>query len=483
MGQSVDSTYFAELYTKRFLGLGMELRARPSQGTTFEGNFFTVRDAEQDGWGWKTRGKLTSDDVAPGVRGVLTWLNFSDLEFFQAYERDFTLSSMRTIRSDGFLTYTRDPVALNLRLDREEALFSDTSVISERRPVLEARLRPTPILGQTFFIEAEGQAGFLHIDRGPNQPVGTYSRFDLYPRVSVPLSLFPWLSMQANAGFRLTSYGKSISSTGTELVDETYTRSNTQFGFEVTGPSFSRIFEKGLGPFVRLKHIIEPRFDYEYSSEPSDLQKTPVFDQIDSLLPVHSLRYALVQRLLAKQEKGSATEIASLEISQTHYFRSPYASGSAPPGINPEKSPLDLALRVNATQKLNFDARVSYTGSASQITSASVSAALNFGETQALLSLFDSKPVGAPQSSAQVRLLGGTPIIPKKLRLDVQGAYDLSETKLLELRTLLTYQASCFKVLLEFRNLRVGEEYTRDFRVGITLKNIGSFLDFPVSLP
>ncbi|MCG3192610.1 MAG: LPS-assembly protein LptD [Thermoanaerobaculia bacterium] len=485
IGRSVDTTFFAELYTKRFLGLGTEVRARPSQGTTVEANYFAVRDEEQDGgWGYKTRGRITADDLAPGLRGVVTWLNFSDLEFFQEYERDFALSSMRSIKSEGFLTYTRDPVALNFRLDREEALYEGRpSVISERRPVLEARLRPTPLLGQTFFVEAEGQAGILRVDRGPNQPVGSYERFDIFPRVSIPLSFVPWLAMQIDGGYRLTSYGKSLSSDGSQLVDEPYTRSNATAGVHVAGPSFSRIFEDSLGPYVKLKHIIEPRFDYEYSSEPNDIEKTPVFDQVDSVVPVHSLKYALVQRLLAKQKQGSSTEIASLEISQTHYFRSPYGSSTPPPGIDPEKSPIDFSLRVNATQKLNVDGRVSYTSSASQVTAASLSAGMNLGETQANISLFHNRPVGAPEASTQIRLLGGAQVIPRKLRLDIQGAYDLSQTKLLELRTLVTYQASCFKILFEFRDLRMGTTTSRDFRVGLNLKNIGSFLDFPVSLP
>ena len=50
-------------------------------------------------------------------------------------------------------------------------------------------------------------------------------------------------------------------------------------------------------------------------------------------------------------------------------------------------------------------------------------------------------------------------------------------------RGLLTFEASCFKILAEYRDLRIGTTPSRDVRLGISLKNIGSFLDVPISLP
>ena len=54
---------------------------------------------------------------------------------------------------------------------------------------------------------------------------------------------------------------------------------------------------------------------------------------------------------------------------------------------------------------------------------------------------------------------------------------------MLESRSLLTLQASCFRILVEYRDLRTGTTPSRDFRVALTLKNVGSFLDFTGSLP
>ena len=493
LGRSADATFSSETYTNGTFGLGMELRARPSKGTTFEGTYFTVNDQDLGGWGWKTRGKIVSDDLAPGLRGVVSWLDFSSLDFFQSYERDFALSATRSIKSEAFLTYGADPVSLNLRLDQEKTLFGSSEVVTERAPVVEARLRPTPLLGQSLFVEATAQAGQLHLDRGPGQPSGTYGRFDLFPKVSAPLSPIPWLSIQANAGGRITWWGSSIASDPSTLAqtltDASYVRKLGTVGIELTGPSFARIFEAKVGPYTKFKHVLEPRFDYDYMTSPDDLARAPLFDEIDTVSPAHTLRYALVQRLLAKGKEGGSREIASFEISRIHYFHLPPLGSSGYLPDADQNSPVDATLRVNATSALNLDARTTWDLKRSVVTSASLSANLNLKDRSLSVSYFESRPAtcipspDVPCTSAQVRISGGLPILPKRLRLDLQANYDVSLSKLQELRTLLTIEASCFKVLLEYRDLRLYGTPSRDFRVGLNLKNIGSFLDFPVSLP
>ena len=91
------------------------------------------------------------------------------------------------------------------------------------------------------------------------------------------------------------------------------------------GPSFSRIFDVKIGPWEKLKHIIEPRVDYTYVSDVSDPARIPAFDTIDTTLGQNQIRYAIVNRLLAKTggTTGSAEEIASLEIAQTYAFTLP----------------------------------------------------------------------------------------------------------------------------------------------------------------
>jgi hypothetical protein len=490
ISRSADATFSGDLYTKKYYGLGAEIRARPSEGTRFEGTYYTIQDPTVDAWRWQTEGTLVSDDLAPKVRGVATWINFSDPTFFQDFNRNFSLASTRSLKSEAFLTWSPDPVSVNLRVSREEALgYGSGSIVSERLPTIEASLRPTPFFGQAVFVEASAQGGVLRTDRGEGLPSGTYDRFDLFPKVNVPLSLFPWLSLEGTVGGRITTYGKSLSADGTSLTDDRYNREALSTTVALTGPSFSRLFEGNLGPFTKFKHVIEPRVTWDTLAGRDDFAATPLFDEIDSLVPTNVIRYSLLQHLLAKGEQGGSREIASFEVARQYFVRLPgegTASGPLPDAQR--SSPWDFILRVNATSALNLDVRTTWDSHADQVTSASVTAVLSRAERSLSLSLFDSHPVivpaeSDPGASAQLRVSGGMPILPKRLRFDVEANYDLSKGKMLESRTLLTLQAACFKILAEYRDLRTGDVPSRDFRVALTLKNVGSFLDFTGSLP
>lgn len=472
LGRSADATVTTDLYTKEFFGLGTELRWKPSAGTTFGGTYYTVIDPERR-WQWKTSGSLSADDLAPRTRLVVNWAEYSDISFFQTYDRDFALTSARSVGQKAFLTRSEGPFSFNLRLERETALYGSSEVVLERKPVLEARLRPTGLLGNSVFVEAQGSGGFLRSIRPPGQPAGDYARFDLFPKVSAPLSPLPWLSINAEAGYRVTSYGASVAPDGRTLDGETYTRTTALAGLEVVGPTFARVFDVNLGKFRKLKHVVEPRVDYAYQTDPGDLERTPVFDEVDTILPSHSLRYALVQRLLGKEGSGVSREIASLEVSRLHYLELPV-------GVPESRrdSPLDAVLRVNAGPSLNFDARAAWDLEAGVVTSTSLSASLGSPTRSLRLSLYDSRPVGTTNPSTQLRFGGGTPVLPNRLRFDVEANYDVAKGKMLEWRSLLTWEASCFKILAEYRDLRIGAIPTRDYRIGLNLKNIGSFLDF-----
>ena len=493
ISRSADLTVSTDLYTQNWFGVGAELRAQPSVGTRIGGIGYTVRDPESGDWKWKSFGTVVSDDLGRNLRGVANWIWFSDLDFFQGWERDFSLASTRNTKSEAFLTWNPDPLSANLRVSREEALFGDQTVVTQRQPSVEAALRPTAVLGQLVYLEALGSASLLRADRGALQPSGTYGRFDVFPKVSVPLALAPWLSVQGTGGARLTSYGQSVNASGTALVDEDYNRLYGTGRVELTGPSFSRVFDVAWGPFTKLKHVLEPRFDYEYDSNITDAGRTPVFDEVDVVAGLHALRYALVQRLLAKGKQGSAREIASLEISRTHAFRLPGEGSEAGPSpYQARGGPLDATLRVNVATGLSFDARASWDLSYGQMTSASLSANLASGESSLAMSLFSSNPVVPPPppgfevpsaSSSQIRVYGGVPILKRRLRLDVQLNYDLTQGRMLESRSLLTLEHACFKVLVEYRDLRIGTVPSRDYRVALTLRNVGSFLDFTGGLP
>jgi LPS-assembly protein len=492
ISRSADATFVSDLYTKGWYGVGTELRVRPTLGTRAGGLYYTVWDPDLKTWEWKTAGTIVSDDLGPRVRGLFNWLQYSDLNFWQGYENTFDLASIRTVGSNGFVTWNPDPFSFNLRGGSETTLLGTQSVVLNREPVLEASLRSVPVLSESAYVDATGQAGLLSADRGPVQPSGTYGRFDLFPHVAVPIPVAPWLSAQASGGARLTSYGKSQNRAGTALLPEAYNRFYGVAEMELTGPSFSRTFDVSWGDITKVKHVIEPRFNYTFQSDPGDLWKTPLFDEIDAVTSTNAVTYALVQRLLAKGAQGSAREVASLEVGSTYYFTLPgTGTNFGPSPLASHVGTLDTTLRVVAGTGLNLDARASWDLKASQLVSSSLTTNWTYRDSAVALSLFYSNPVTLPPppgvalpstSSSQIRFFGGTPVIPRLIRFDLAANYDLTNGKMLESRALLTFQGSCYKVLFEYRDIRVGTTPSRDYRLALSLKNIGSFLDLRGSL-
>jgi len=197
----------------------------------------------------------------------------------------------------------------------------------------------------------------------------------------------------------------------------------------------------------------------------------------------NQIRYAIVNRLLARsaQAKGSAEEIASLEIAQTYAFEFPQTLVPIPPEVEQRKTgPFEGILRIARPGLFHVDGRLAYDPYANQLTAATVTAGANWGPTYANFSWFGSRPVpttpGQFFNSDQLRFSGGMDL-GKYFRLDASLAYDATSNLWQEDRALLTYKGSCYTVFLEIRQLRLPPAPRNDYRLVVNLKDIGTLLD------
>jgi hypothetical protein len=236
-----------------------------------------------------------------------------------------------------------------------------------------------------------------------------------------------------------------------------------------------------------LKHVIEPRVDYTYVSNVNDPARIPAFDTIDTTLGMNQVRYAIVNRLLAKSATGpagSAEEIASLEIAQTYNFTLPqtiFTPGTiTDPTLLRQSGPIQAILRVAQGSLLHADATVNFDPYSSQITSTTLTAGANWGPNYAALSWFGTRPVTEigqiVANSDQIRFTGGMDL-SKVFRLDASVNYDADQKLLQEGRFLVTYKGSCYTVFLEYRDLDLPPSPRRDVRLVVNLKDIGTLLD------
>ncbi len=483
LGDSYDATLLADIYGEDFLGVGAQVRYQPTNGTggTFEG--YAIDDPVVDDTRWKATLSHTTTDLPKGLRGVVRIIQISDFDFFRDFERNFNQISQRRLNSAAYLTGNWGSHSFNFVLDELETLIRANVTQTQRQlPEVEYFLRPTKLFGLPVYLDLASSAHYFQAER-TNVPKVTYGRVDLAPRVTVPLSYWPWLSAKVSAGGRATYYEDSLNEARNALTGEALTRTYPFGDLSIIGPSFSRIFDKEIGPFGKFKHIIEPRISYEFVGEPSDQNLVPIFDSIDNVRKQSIVTYALVNRLLAKpadEQSGlGAREIMSFELSQSISLNDdqPFQLSSDATQKS-QHSRIGMRFRFTPALRTNFEARATYSTLFGEIDTGSISGSTAFKRHSLGLTWFTRKNAELDRTTShQARVFTQFEIVPNRLRFGSQVNYDFVTRELQAHRHQLQYFSQCYSLLFEFRQLTTQSFEDREVRLAISLKNIGTFLD------
>ncbi len=315
-GRSYDSTLYLDLWSKEYYGLGAEFRYRPTHETEGVLRAYSIWDPEIDDQRWKVLWDHETKDLPWGLRGVLHYEDYSDFQFFRDFERQLDDKSKNSVYASGFVSGSWGNHSFNLLFDQRRNFKNEREVELRQLPELQYRLRSQQLGGLPFYLSLDTSAHYLSVDRSVTYS-GEYSRVHLEPSLKVPLSSLPWLSASVTVGQRYTWYGDSITTINgpTEFTGDSLDRSIPFANAEIIGPSLSRVFEGGMGSFAKVKHIIEPRFDYRYADSFDDAELVPSFDEIDAGFDGHEGRVALINRLLGKprSQGDAAGEVATDE--------------------------------------------------------------------------------------------------------------------------------------------------------------------------
>ena len=501
LGRSYDTTVYLDGYGEGFVGVGDELRYRPTEGTSgrFEG--YVIEDEERGETRWRAELEHESVDLPWGVRGVIDWTEYSDFDFFRDFERDFDRNSRRFEESRAFLSGNWGAHLVNLQVTDRET-FTTRRINNDRQlPALEYRLRSTPIwttpLWETpLYLTVDSSASYLSADRSETYDA-EYGRFDLFPQVSFPVEPAPWLSLSLNAGYRATWYGDSLETdravvreTGDSFSGSSLTRTIPTFGAQVIGPSFSRIFETAVGPFSRFKHVIEPRVVYTFVDEFDDAAEVPRFDSVDSAFSGNTVRVSLINRLKAKpadeEAAGGAREVLSFELSQLFSLssdefleRGPARLGDPDaPFLESTSGPIDATLRFSPSDTTLLRADWRYSTLFDRLTESSISGSTRLGRHDFGLRLTTRfRPQDGDTTRNQVRFSAGVVPLPGRLALRAAIDYDIEASQLQEQRYFVDWTSQCYGIRFELRDFEVGQIRDTDYRIAFSLKNVGTFLD------
>ena len=485
LGQSMDFTLRGDFYSEGAVRAGGIFRYVPSTeaGGRFEG--YLVQDPDRQKVEWKYQYAHTQEELPGGFRAVIDVRDFSNLDFFKTFERDFAIRTLSSIYSSGYLTKNRPGYSLNIRADRREHLTEafQRSVVFEQLPTFQYTIYPTRIASTPIYYNLESSAAQLRRkERLQSEATSSeWLRGDLFPTLSMQIKTPPWLSVKPQLSLRETYYTSSIEEDTRLIVDEPLSRFYGQGQVEFVGPSFSRIYNRSLGDFSRFKHVLEPRARYLYTSEVEKQRQVIQFDTVDSpFLPLvgQSIEYSLTNRVLAKQSAAgsSAREIMSITLRQTVSLEEPFRTTLA--GGEEFFTPLSLSVRVNPYQSITFDSTASFGNESKRLDQLNMSANL-LGKNRYLnftwfATFLQPDQVGV--DSSQFRIGLGSPIWRERLRGDIHINYDAQREEFLERRYALNFTASCFGIAVErreFLSAGFGTDLTADHTITLDLKNVG----------
>ncbi len=483
LGESYDATFYADIYGEDFLGLGTEFRYQPTAGTggRFEG--YAIDDPEVDDTRWKATLTHSSNDLPGGMRGVVRVIQVSDFDFFRDFERNFSQIAQRRLNSSAYASGNWGSHSFNFVLDELETLIrNDVTQTQRQLPEIEYFLRPTKIFGLPIYLDVAASAHYFSAERTDVEKI-SYGRVDVAPKITVPLSYWPWLSVKVSAGGRATYYEDSVDQASGSLSGDSLSRVFPFGDVSIIGPSFSRIFDKKIGSFGKFKHIVEPRVTYDFVGDPNDQELVPIFDSIDNVRKQSIVTYSLTNRILAKPADETsglgAREILSFELSRAFSLNDDQPFESSRDGsMTSRHSRIGARLRFSPALRTNFEARATYSPLFGEIDTASLSGSTNFKKHTLGLTWFTRKDAERDDTTShQGRVFAGFELVPNRLRLSSQVNYDFVESLLQAQRHQLEFLSQCYSLLFEYRELENASFEDRELRLAISLKNIGTFLD------
>lgn len=292
-----DATLSLDYRSERGIGGDLEYRYLLSRrsGGTFDVTYFRDKEIRQDRLEFFYRHDQTFSDrlsAKINIHSVNTRDFFRDLSELTA-ER-----GARNIESNVVINY-RDSVQHAYLLGRyTQDLTSPSNTTLQRLPEVGYRLLAYRLGRLPLFLDLEGTGTHFWRDEGL-----TAVRGDLYPRLSIPVTVVPGIVLAPFAGVRETIYSR------TESAKDTVHREAYPMG--------GRLALTAARPGDRWRHQIASTWTYEYIPVKNG-SGLPQFDEIDAIQSQHRLTASLDNAWLRRMDGGGWREFAYLRLTDTY---------------------------------------------------------------------------------------------------------------------------------------------------------------------
>ena len=338
INRSMDGTVGAEYMSKRGWAQRGEFRARPSDTSYVDLNFFGVIDRGISEPATCTgtppvcvatpplkeggqEARLAAEANFYGFRAVSNIDYLSSFLFRLAFNDVYSQAINSEVKSQVFLSKAINGFSVGGMVERYQNFFQTTNAdgtLSNPPTFDSVRVLHTPsadassvdrkLYRSPFFWSFDVSAAGLSRGEPGFQTAGTLGRFDFSPGISLPLQFHGW-SLRPALTLRETYYSQRLVD-GLAVNDPT-NRQALETSVEVRPPVLEKIFDKEfLGK--KWKHVIEPRVVYRYLTGVNDFANVLRFDERDILSDTHEVEYGFVTRLYSKRVSASTRDCDAL---------------------------------------------------------------------------------------------------------------------------------------------------------------------------
>jgi len=326
INRMMDATLGAEYFSLRGWSQRGEFRARPSETSFVDLNYFGVIDRGIGSPPLKEGGenaRLNAAGTMDGFRAVTNIDYLSSFLFRLAFNEVFSQAVYSEVKSQAFLSKSTNGYDINGFVERYQDFLSTTPgqvVTISHAPSIDSSSIDRQLGRSPFYWSFDASAAGLSRSEPqlcstsilfqsctpPFRTGNLLGRFDLNPEISLPLLFHGW-SLRPDLTLHETYYterlvGETENNPG-QAVTDPINRQALETAVELRPPVLERVFDKQfLGR--KWKHVIEPHVVYRFVTGVNNFANVLKFDERDILTDTHEVEYGFVTRLYAKRTSG-----------------------------------------------------------------------------------------------------------------------------------------------------------------------------------
>ncbi len=330
LGRSADLTLRTDVYSKRGVGYGMDLRTRANSRSYLNAGFFLVKDRifgpKADASHPDQGGSIVYAEgvhfFPHGWTAAVDFRQVSSLAFRQAFSEGvqqiispIEVSQVSLNKSFGDYTFNflAKSQVISIPNVRERTRSMPTFSF-EKRPSMPSFLKGVYF---SFLTSASGVSKRELVDdlaayqaavgSDPVDTKGLMFRFDVYPQVIVPIHT-KFLNITATASARVTHYSNSFDDMR-RLTGDSLTRKYGSFTLDLRPVAWAKNYY-GKNDEFKFRHVIEPFATYRYVNGIDNFNKIIRFDYVDTMTDTNEMELGVTNRFFTRKYTEAVTPAA-----------------------------------------------------------------------------------------------------------------------------------------------------------------------------